>query len=129
LAGVGLTLLVIILAVPSTALAGCGDYVIIGSKPGPSANAEMATGLEEHWSMSSAPGPRPCSGPRCGRGAPLLPAVPVEAPPTQFKPKLCLPGALLLTASLLVASLADEPASLSERHDLAIYHPPRRCFS
>jgi hypothetical protein len=129
LAGVGLALLVIVLAAPAAARAGCGDYVVIGSKPAPGANAEMGTGLQEHRSMPAAPGPRPCSGPRCGRGAPLLPAVPVEISPTQMKPKVCLPGTLLLTASHLVARLTNEPPFLSERHDLAVYHPPRHCFA
>jgi hypothetical protein len=130
LAGVVLSLLVIVLAAPAVARASCGDYVVLGSRsthaPG---HSEMATGTQQGESLPAVPVPKPCSGPGCNRGTPLpLPASPTISS-VQAEDWLCLPDRLLPTDPQLVAFLMDPPAPSSEGRNLSIYHPPRSSHS
>jgi hypothetical protein len=115
--------LVLALSLPSTAQAGCGDYVHIGSKPVHDATPPLTPGAPN--SLPGDQAPRPCSGPGCSNGIPFPLLPPLTITPITVHELACLPHGLPVMDAFLVSPLPDAPALLPERCASSIYHPPR----
>jgi hypothetical protein len=108
----------------STALAGCGDYVVIGGQE--HANpAPMTHHAEQSSEHSSIPERMPCKGPGCSQSQ--LPFTPPFSAPVQIPEEHWGAAATLLSSSelALIGHAWDVTASRSLRDANPIFHPPR----
>ena len=114
---------------PSTARAGCGHYVLIGSplkESDKQAQPAKPGQADQHQTpVPMPPGPRPCTGPGCSQGhAPLLPLP--TTPPSAEEERwghnpLGTSHAEYPTDALPFPLGAARPVRLAS----CIYHPPR----
>jgi len=123
---------------PATAVASCGDYVMLGAghpfrsrHPDPSADrVTEETGIpQEDGGRSQTPAP--CSGPECGRHRNPLPAAPAGAREVSHEYGFALASAVL-APSHVSTPCRIAAAARPVRRASNIFHPPRSfrgCFS
>jgi len=118
-------LLLGLFACPSTARAGCGDYVLLGQKPA----GQAMTMPEKHLPHPSRSDHKfPCSGPHCSRGSqsPLQPVTTISSTVEHW--------ALAQFSLILKDQESGQPApsldlGQSLRNEYSVFHPPRASLS
>ncbi len=117
-----------LLLAPSSARAGCGDYVLIGSKAGPTAHASPSPhpqGMPQQ--MPSAPhnGHSPCSGPMCSKAPLPLPVAPATVV-LERGPEAALAAILPpVSARQPITRWLDGLPGRTVHRGTDVYHPPR----
>jgi hypothetical protein len=131
-AGLVLAAVLVWAAAPSTAWAGCGDYIVIGN---PSAAAREHQRSMSHLSAARtpadpsapAPGKSPCRGVHCGRDSrspsPQSPAPPTPSP--TMDRLATLPSTDLIEPLSHVLAMTDDARVPTQGHLIGPDPPPR----